>query len=145
MIGVEELERLLQTARPGTQFQILQISVHVDPQSSVTTPSSEAAQDSKPPAGTPEDFASWVRRTHGREALKVDEWVPLVRERFGISGRQIAAAIQSEKIPSSLKGDGLDHRARMVEIGPMCSYLDRCLEEREADDRLVHSRRRSLR
>jgi hypothetical protein len=145
MIGVEELDRLLQTARPGTQFQILQISVPVDSESPVPAASSEAAQDSMPPAGTTEDFASWVRHTHGREALKVDEWVPLVRERFGISGRRIKDAVKSAEIPSSPKRNGRDHRAPMVEIEPMCSFLDRYLAERRADAPLVHHRKRTLR
>ena len=116
----DELERLIQAAPPGTQFEIVRITT---PGAPCISPTQEVSLG--PPAGesewTPVQVVAWVREHHP-SGLKLREWAEMP---IGVSRRRLEAAAVVNELEWYPKTSGRDHGARMVSPDAMAAFLDR--------------------
>jgi hypothetical protein len=112
-----ELEHLLRVVPPGTQVEILRITV---PAAAATSAGiTEAITTS--PAWTPESIVEWVRRTHGEDGCKLKEWAGMLP---GISHRELVRAAGDGRLDCHARSSGKDHGARMASPDAMLAFLD---------------------
>jgi hypothetical protein len=114
----DELERLLQAAPPGTQFEIVRITTPGHPSS---LPVQEANSEALGGDGewTPLQVVEWAREHHPG-GLKLSEWTEMP---IGVSMRKLVAAAACGELKSFPKPTGRDHGARMVTPDAMATFL----------------------
>ncbi|HEX6370846.1 MAG TPA: hypothetical protein VF006_18150 [Longimicrobium sp.] len=114
MMLVEEIEWLLRAAPPGTQLEVLRITI---PERAEPAPISPA-----PPAAewSPDAVVEWVRREHGESGVKLKEWASMLP---GVSHRELLRAADDGRLASHTKPDGRDHGARMASADAMLAFL----------------------
>lgn len=112
-----ELEQLLRVAPPGTQVEILRITIP-----GPNAPAPDPPVDSSEPAKTwnAEAVVEWVRREYGGDGLKLKEWSGMLP---GISHRELVRAAGDGRLPTHSKRSGKDHGARLASPDAMLSFL----------------------
>lgn len=111
---VEEIERLLRTAPPGTQLEVLRITV--------PDRASAGAGAAPPPEGewSPVTIVEWVRSEHGEPGVKLKEWAAMLP---GVSHRELLRAAGDGRLAWHRKPGGRDHGARMASPDAMLAFL----------------------
>ena len=114
-----ELEHFLRVAAPGTQLEILRITVPA-----AAAPASVPEQDAATvSAETAETIVEVVRRENGEEGLKLKEWA---RRLPGISHRELVRAAGDGRLATHAKVSGKDHGARIASPAAMLAFLASC-------------------
>ena len=111
---VEEIERLLRAAPPGTQLEVLRITVPERAETAPFAPAPLAAEWS------PTAVVEWVRSEHGEPGVKLKEWAAMLP---GISHRELLRAADDGRLTWHPKPDGRDHGARMATPDSMLAFL----------------------
>ena len=116
----DELERLIQAAPPGTQFEIVRIRT---PAARSTSPSRPLSLEPSAADGewTPNQVVAWVREHHP-SGLKLREWAAMP---LGVSKRRLEAAAAAGELEWYPKPAGRDHGARMASADAMAAFLAR--------------------
>lgn len=111
---VEEIERLLRTAPPGTQLEVLRITVPAR--------NSAVAIGSPPEVAdwSPTEVVEWVRSDHGEPGVKLKEWAAMLP---GVSHRELLRAADDGRLAWHVKPGGRDHGARMASPDAMLAFL----------------------
>jgi hypothetical protein len=111
---VEDIARLLQAAPPGTQLEVLRITVPERAEA--------AALAAAPPTAewSPASIVEWVRREHGEPGIKLKDWAAMLP---GISHRELLRAADDGRLDYRAKPDGRDHGARMASPDAMLAFL----------------------
>lgn len=111
---VEEIERLLRIAPPGTQLEVLRITVPERAEAAPIDPAPPA------PAWSLDAVVEWVRQEHGEPGVKLKEWAAMLP---GVSHRELLRAADDGRLASHTKPDGRDHGARMASPDAMLAFL----------------------
>ncbi|HYR09253.1 MAG TPA: hypothetical protein VEQ60_15825 [Longimicrobium sp.] len=111
---VEEIERLLRAAPPGTQLEVLRITVPERAETALFAPAPLAAEWS------PAMVVEWVRQEHGEPGVKLKEWAGMLP---GVSHRGLLRAADDGRLDWHPKPDGRDHGARMASPDAMLAFL----------------------
>lgn len=111
---VEEIERLLRVAPPGTQLEVLRITVPERAEAAPIAPAPPAAEWS------PNAVVEWVRQEHGEPGVKLKEWAAMLP---GVSHRELLRAADDGRLAWHPKPDGRDHGARMASPDAMLAFL----------------------
>jgi hypothetical protein len=111
---VEEIERLLRAAPPGTQLEVLRITVPQRAEAAPIAPTPPAAEWSL------HAVVEWVRQEHGETGVKLKEWAAMLP---GISHRELLRAADDGRLAWHPKPDGRDHGARMASPDAMLAFL----------------------
>lgn len=111
---VEEIERLLRTAPPGTRVEVLRITVPERVASGAGADPPTVAEWS------PETIVEWVRSEHGEPGVKLKEWAAMLP---GVSHRELLRAADDGRLAWHPKPGGRDHGARMASPGAMLAFL----------------------
>lgn len=114
---LEEIQRWVMEARPGTTIQIVSIQVPLDART--TSEPCDGAHGVEGP-WTTEQVVEWVRREYGEAGLKPREWSALLP---GISARELRLAIRAGSMKYYQKAEGRDHGAYLVGPDAMYDYL----------------------
>lgn len=111
---VEEIERLLRAAPPGTQLEVLRITVPDRAASGAVADPPTVAEWS------PEVIVEWVRSEHGEPGVKLKEWAAMLP---GVSHRELLRAADDGRLAWHAKPGGRDHGARMASPDAMLAFL----------------------
>lgn len=111
---VEEIERLLRAAPPGTRLEVLRITVPDRIASGTVSASPAEAKWSL------EAVAEWVRAEHGEPGVKLKEWATMLP---GVSHRELLRAADDGRLAWYRKSCGRDHGARMASPDAMLAFL----------------------
>jgi hypothetical protein len=111
---VAEIERLLRAAPPGTQMEVLRITVPD------RAPAGVGASLPSEGGWSPEMIVEWVRGEHGEPGVKLKEWAAMLP---GVSQRALLRAADDGRLAWHAKPGGRDHGARMASPNAMLAFL----------------------
>ncbi len=114
---LDDIQRLVMEARPGTSIQIVSIQVPADAHRAVEV---RGDIDRGETPWTADQVVEWVRREYGDAGLKPREWSALLQ---GISVRELRLAVQAGGMRHHRKVEGRDHGAYLIGPDAMCDYL----------------------